>query len=265
MMKLFKLVRLVGDHSKSMFEPEFYKPPSIEVMAGEPMTDLINRLVFWGYTPYQAQMCIQAWAAHAKFDLNQAPRGVRVYCEMCMSSMPKPGEFAPQYFWPIVIAIAAIAAVGLALYLWVELDTEMFAHFGAHPWAYVATYQQRMYIAEIISVGPRGTPTYEIGASLGNVIAWHEWGASYVDRWLDRLHFYMALKHEGRPTIFYHRFLWHHWDGAYLGLMYPIGPRLYRLKGNPGDPYAPGELWYRPGGRMYTPQYEGCWKDWWWL
>jgi len=256
---------MVGDHSKSMFAPEYYKPPSIPDMAGEPMNDLINRLIFWGYTPEQARHIITAWAAHAKYDLNQAPRGVRVFCEMAMSSMPRPDVQHPSVFWPLVIAVAAAAAIALALYLWVELDNTPFAHFSGHEWAYVATYQETVYIAEIIAVGPWGKPMYEIGAPLGDVLAYSERNASYLSRWLDRLHFYMSLKHEGRPSIFYHRYLWHHWDCFFLDVLYEVSPGLYRMKSKSLDPYAPERGWFRPGGRMYTPQYEGCWKDWWWL
>jgi len=264
-MKIYKIRRLVGNHSKSMFPPKYYKPPPIEDFAGEPLIDLQNALKLYGYTPEQTRNIILAWAAHAKYDLNFSARQIRLYCEMNIASLPRPEMAHPSIFWPMVLLAASVAAVGLALYLWVELDTEYNEVFGSHPWAYIATYNETVYIAEIFRVSAFGRPYYEIGATLGDCLVHAERNVGLLDEPIDRHWYNGALKHEGRPLIFYHRFLWSHWDVTYLGLGHEVANRIYRLRSEDPDPFAPERGWWRPGGRMYTSQYEGCWKDWWWL
>jgi len=264
-MKLYKICRMIGDHSTSMFAPTTTEVPTPEVMAGEPMMDLIRKLMIYGYTEQQAYYIIQAWAAHAKFDLNQAARGVRVYCEMNMSQLPHPEAIAAVSFWPIVLAVAAVVVVGAGLYLWVELGVEQDVIFSGHPWAYVMTYEEKLWQGEVYHVFPDGRAVYEKWpVPLGSMVILDR-RVRYVGYYLDQMWFYGALVHEGRPTIFYHRFPWTLWEVCYCGVLESMSYGMYRLREGGRDRFLPPGPWYRPGGRIGTPEYEGCWKDWWWL
>lgn len=264
-MKLYKIYRMIGDHSTSMFPPSKTEVPAPEQLAGEPMMDLIRKLMLYGYTEQQARYIIQAWAAHAKFDLNQAARGVRVYCEMNMSQLPHPEAMAAVSFWPIVLTAASVAAVAAGLFLWVKLGVEQNAVFGGHPWAYVISYEERLWLAEILFVSLRGQAIYETyGDPLGSMVILDR-RVRYVGYWLDQMWFYGSVVHEGRPTIFYHRYTWQLWEVSFCGVLTSMSPGLYRLREGGHDRFKPPGLWYRPGGRMGTPEYEGCWLPWWWL
>ncbi|MBA7713260.1 hypothetical protein ES703_122260 [subsurface metagenome] len=264
-MLLYKILKMVGDHGVSVFPPEEQELPPIEVTAGEPMSDIINRIILKGYTNYDARLAVQAWAYTAKYDLNQAARGVRVFCEMCAAEIPLKHPPVEPITWGLITLVAVIAAVALGLYLWVTLDQELNVTFGSHPWAYVMMYQERLWQGEILNVGYRQMGYYEQGALFGAVVQSHDRGSSRVGGtdWIWFKPGSMVL--EGRRILFYHVY---RFSGFYLyfcGVMTKVGTGLYKLREGGRDTFKTRGPWSRPGGRMFTPEYEGCWGEWWWL
>lgn len=264
-MLLYKIVRLAGDHGVSVFPPEDRELEPAEDLAGEPMQDLIDKLIIYGYSPVTARHIINAWAYHAKYDLNQLPRGVRVFCEMCMKQMAVPIRQPGPGFWEYVIQIAVAAALILALYLWVTLDVDENMIFPGHKWAYVMKYQERLWQGEIMWVSAGQEGIYERGADLGDVLVEHRRRDIHIDRWLDTMLFYGRLRLEGRRLIFYHEYRWIFFNVFFCGGLSNLGHGRYRLREGGNDPYKPRGLWLRPGGDWGTPEYEGCWQEFWWL
>ncbi len=262
---LYKIVLMCADHGVSVFPPEDQELPEPVDLAGEPIRIMIRKLLLYGYTQSQAYHILSAWAYHAKYDLHQLPRGVRVYCEMCIKQLPVPIPPETVALWPFALVAAVAAAVYLGLYLWVTLDVEKGQRFRGHPWAYVMLYQERLWQGEILNVGYKQLGYYEQGGELGNVLVENKRNFMYIDRRLDMFMIYRRLVLEGRRLIFYHmyRFTW--WAVFYCGVLTNIGDRLYKLREGGSDPYKPGGPWSRPGGRMFTPEYEGCWQEFWWL
>ena len=264
-MMLYKIVRLVGDHGVSVFPPEDKELPPLEEIAGEPMSDIITRIMTKGYTGTEARLAVTAWAYHAKYDLNQAAVGVRVFCEMCAAEIPLKYPISPEPFYWILMLVAVIAAIALGLYLWVTLDVETNQVFGSHPWAYVMLYQERLWQGEILNVGYKQLGYYEQGGELWSGTYEHRRNDVYINRWLDRMLFYRRFVLAGRRLVFWHEYRWIYWDVFFCGVLTNIGDRLYKLREGGSDPYKPWGPWSRPGGRMFTPEYEGCWQEFWWL
>lgn len=264
-MKLFKILNVVGNRGVSVFPPEDQDMPPAEDMMEEPIGRLVRQIVTKGYTAQEAHLAIQAWAYHAKYDLNQAPRGVRTFCEMCVREIPVKGFPAPPVFWGAVVAVAVLAAVALGLYVWVALDQEYNVRFGTHPWAYLLSYNERLWQGEILNVGYRQEGLYEQGPSFGSVLQRQQRGASRV-RGVDWFWFRPgALVLEGRKVIFYHVYQITGFKVSFCGVMSKFGYRLYKLRSGGYDRYKPRGPWTRPGGRFGTPEYQGSWVRWWWL
>lgn len=264
-MILYKIIRLVGDHGTSVFPVEDQQLEPAEDLAGEPMQDLINIIIGYGYPPDTARHIINAWAHHAKYDLHQLPRGVRVFCEMCIQQLKVPIQQPGPGFWEYVIQIAVIAAVVLALYLWVTLDKDIGVTFGSHPWAYAMKYEERLWQGEVLFVSAGQEGVYEQGGELWSGSYEHRRDEAYIDRKLDRLLFYRRFVLSGRKLVFFHEYRWIYWDVYFCGVLTKISDRRYRLREPGYDPYKPRGRWLRPGGDMFTPEYEGAWQKWWWL
>lgn len=264
-MKLYKISSMVGDHGVSVFPKQgSTMPPPDELMA-EPITDLIRQIQVKGYTEHEAYLAVQAWAYHASNDLRQGARGVRIFCEMCareISSKPVPPE---PISWGVIIMAAVIVALALGLYLWAVLDRDLNVRYRGHEWAYVMRYKERLWQAEITAVSDKQVGYYDRGGDFGGVIAYDSRniqrvsGRDYIAFWPRR----MVLA--GRRLIFYHIYDFKGFYVQFLGYMFDTGLGLYRLKKGYSDPYKPEGFWRRPGGPWGTPEYEGCWKQWWWL
>lgn len=264
-MKLYKLIKLVGDRGISVFPKEGMDLPEPVDLAGEPMRVLINQLQLYGYTEEQARWIISAWAYAAKENLNQGPRGVRVFCEMCLRQLPKPIPPAPPPYWILAALVACIAAVALGLYIWVTLDQEKNITFGGHRWAYIMSYEERLWQAEILNVGTKQMAYYEREGEFGEVVLRHDrdvGGARFRDVILLKPgRVWLA----GRRYIFYYEYRFTVFFVHYCGLLTHLGYGLYKLRLGGDDPYKPVGPWSRPGGRWGTPPYAGCWQDWWWF
>lgn len=264
-MKLYKIIRMVGDYGVSVFPPEEKELPPVEETAGEPMTDLIQKIVAKGYTEHEAYWAVQAWAYHARYDLNQAARGVRIFCEMTAKQIPFKEIPAEPITWGIIIGVAVIAAVALGLYAWVVLDQELNVTFGSHPWAYLMTYQERVWQGEILNVGYKQEGYYEQSVPLDVPVSDYDRGSSRVGG-RDWFWFWPGgVVLEGRRIIFYHFYRLTGFNVEFCGVLTNIGSRLYKLREGGDDPFKPRGSWSRPGGRWGTPEYEGCWGEWWWL
>ena len=264
-MKLYKILYFVGNHGVSVFPPEGEPLPPVPDIAGEPMLDIIKKVVIKGYTNQEAYWAVQAWAYHARYDLNQTAVGVRVFCEQCAAEIPVRFEGAPFWTWELVIVVAVAAAIFLGLYVWAVLGQEYNVRFGTHDWAYLMRYESRLWAAEILNVGRRQEGMYEESFSFGDVIArstrdfQHVKGRDWI--WLKP----GSVVKEGRRVLFYHVYQVLGFYCYYCGLMNNVGNELYKLREGGSDPYKPVGIWSRPGGRWGQPDYAGCWGEWWWL
>jgi len=288
-MKLYKVVRYHYDHSVSVFEPEPLDPlPYMgndhkllydqirrimlepgwivpdPVPAGDPIRRLVLQLKQYGLTEAQGYKVVSGWAHHAKYNHNQSPRGVRIFCEMALAKLPRPEMLPDTRIYPFVLLAALTAAVIGALYLWIKLDDEQNLVTSGHEWMYLMTYEERVWIAEVLKTNKYGRGTYEHWGDLGDGLVWVERNSLFIERILDKIWFNHSLIIQGRPTVFYHRFSFSHFDAFYCGRLFEYAPNRYALEKTDNDPYLPGRSWSRPGGPMGTPEYEGCWRDWPW-
>lgn len=264
-MKLYKILAVLGHHAVSVFPPEEQELPESEEMAGEPITRLIRQIMVKGYTNHEARLAIEAWAYHAKYDLNQAARGVRVYCEMCAAQIPLKPPIAAPWFWGVVLAVAAIVAVALGLYVWAVLDPDYNVNFGTHPWAYLMMYEEHLWQGENFTVGWRQRGYYELGGDFGLSVdrVDRNVGGERRKDWIELRPGSLWL--EGRKPILYHVYRFTGFRCYFCGVLTEVARGLYKIREGGGDPYKPRGPWSRPGTRWGTPDYEGCWQRWWWL
>lgn len=270
-MMLYKIVRLVGDHGVSVFPAEGKSPPPDQDLSADLQQFFIFQITAKGYSSYEAKMALEAWAAHARsiWPVLAPPpeiaRGVKVFTEMCIRDLPMKGLPPAPPLWGIVIGVAVIVAAALGLYLWVTLDKKLGVTFGSHKWSYVMRYEERLWQGEILNVGYKQLGYYEQGGELWSGTYEHRRREAYIGRWLDRMLFFRRFVLAGRRLIFFHEYRWIYWDVFFCGVLTNIGNRLYKLREGGSDPYKPRGPWSRPGGRMFTPEYEGCWQEFWWL
>lgn len=264
-MKLYKILKMVGDHGISVFPPEDQELPPPVDLAGTPIEIMIRNLIVKGYTSQEAYWMITAWAYHAKHDLNQLSRGVQVFCEMCVRDCPPRAPVTEPIAWFLVLTVAVLVAAALGLYVWAVLDQDINVTFPSHEWAYAMTYNERLWQAEILNVGTEQRGYYEHGVSMGYVVSSHDRGVGgQHDRdwiWLKRGRVIL----EGRHPILYHVYRFTGWHVQFLGVCTRIGNRVCKLRQGGYDPFLPRGPWSRPGGRRYTPTYRGCWQEFWWL
>lgn len=264
-MILYKIVRVVFNHGVSVFPTEETVMPPAEQIMGEPVLDHVRKLVFLGYAEKDAYWIVQAWAYTAKHELNQDARGIRVFMEMCLRRAPVLVEFPPEPKLQFAMAVGIAVAVALALVLWVYLDKEFGVVSMAHEWAYVMRYGDCLWQGEILYVTPQQTPVYEIGGEFGTVLQGHERNLHYLERPLDVFYFLGSLVLKGRRLLFWHEYQMGYWDVSFCGVLTHITAERYRLRERGEDPYKPVGPWWRPGGLWGTPEYQGCWQEWWWL
>lgn len=264
-MILYKILQVRYDHGVSVFPPEDKELPAPEDAMAEPIRDLINNLKLYGYSEDQAYKIISAWAYHAKHDLHQTARGVRVFCEMCIRELPRPAPLTPPPWYGLALLVAVIAAVALGLYLWVYLDDELAVTTGGHPWAYLMRYQEHLWQGEILNVGYKQIGLYERGGDFGLSMESHDRG---VGRYPDKDWIWITpgrLDLRGRRLIFYHVYRIRGFYLRFLGVLTHLGYDLYKLREGGEDRYKPRGPWSRPGGRWGKEDYEGCWQKWWWF
>lgn len=264
-MKLYKIHKLKADHGVSVFPPEEQELPPPEELLAEPITDLINNLKLYGYTDQQARWILSAWAYHAQHDLNQTARGIRVFCEMAIRQLPRPIPPTPPFWHGLALFVGVLAAAALGLYLWVTLDKEIGVPFGSHPWAYLMSYQERLWQGEILNVGYKQMGYYEQSAAIGGTVLEHARGSSRVggDDWIWFVLGSLVLK--GRRILFYHVYMISGFYLEFCGVLTNIGAGLYKLREGGDDRFKPWGPWSRPGGRWGAANYEGCWQQFWWL
>lgn len=264
-MKLYKLLRLRGDHGVSVFPPEDKELPVPEELAGEPWSENFRKLRGLGYTDKQIGWMLSAWAYHAKYHLNQAEQGIRFFVNRCVAETYAHKMPPEPLFWGIVLGIAVIVAVGLGLYAWAVLDQEKGLTWLGHRWAYLMSYDERFWQAEIRFVAANQQGVYERGGAFGSVVWTHDRNVGGKERkdWIWLRSWRVVLK--GRKLIFYHVY---HFTGFYVhycGLLTHLSSERYKLKQGGSDPFKPTGRWVRPGGFWGTPEYKGCWQEWWWL
>ena len=264
-MKLYKLLKMVGDHGVSVFPPEAQELPDPPELAGDPWADNFRKLRFLGFTDYQAGHALKAWAYHAKHDLHQGAAGIRRFVELCVRESAAQQVPPQPIVWGLILLVAVIVAVALGLFLWVYLDKELNVTFGSHEWAYVMSYEERLWIGEILFVSAKQEGVYERGPCFGDVVSSQDRGRSKVGGrdWIWFKKWSVVLK--GRRIIFYHVYNFTGFYLRFLGVLTNLGAGRYRLREGGYDGHKPTGLWLRPGGRWGTPKYEGCWGEWWWL
>lgn len=264
-MKLYKILRLTYDKGVSVFPAETQSMPDPADMAGEPITDLVDQIVARGYTRAEGYAAIQGWAYHAKFDLNQGARGVRVFCEMCVGEMKESVPPGQPMMWSYVIAAAIIAAVALGLYLWITLDEDRNVISEGHQYAYLMTYDEYLYTAEILNVGLLQEGVYEQCYHITPTVIDFRRNVWHVPR-MDWMYFaYPGVVLRGRRLVFYHIYRIHFLELFYCGLLANFGNGTYKLLSGGQDRYKPRGIWQRPGDRWGIGDYQGCWKEFWWL
>jgi len=265
--KLYKILNVVGDRGISVFPPAEQVLPTVTESAGEPLSELIRKIVQKGYTYEEAYHALQAWSYHAKHDLHQFAAGVRFYCEYCVRELPlKIPTIPPEpVLWGVVLLVAVIAAVALALYVWAVLGQELNIRFGTHDWAYLMSYQERFWSGEILNVGHMQEGVYEQGFLFRDPVVRHTRGEPGMPR-RDWIWFKPGdVTLEGRRPILYHVY---RVSGFYLffcGVMSKFGHKTYKLRKGGNDPFKPTGPWMRPGEMMDMPDYRGCWVPWWWF
>lgn len=267
-MKLFKILSVQGSTTRSIFPPKPVELPEVPEWAGlDPWQELIRRLMLRGYTFEQAGWILQAWAYHAKADLNQLSRGVITYCQMMERNLPMPPTGPGVSFWPLVLLAAAVAAIGVAVYLWEDPEEDENYRRPGHPWVYLMSYNERLWQAEIKRVTGRGIGLYDRGGEYGDVLVAHDRNVPGSERGTDLFNFSGALVSEGRPLVFWHRFYWHAWVVFYCGLLDQVRPDIYVLREGGRDPYRQPNGWIRPGDQWGTLGYEGAWRGlgFWWM
>lgn len=264
-MKLYKVLTVVAHHAVSVFPPEDQELPESEELAGEPITELIRRIMARGYTSHEARLAITAWAYHAKYDLHQGAVGIRVFCEQCAREIPIKGIPPEPWFWGVVLAVAVFVAVAMGLYVWAILDPDFNVPFGGHEWAYLMVYEEHLWQGEIFVVGTLQTGVYELGGDLGLSIDRIDRNVDHERRkdWIELKPSMVYL--EGRRIIFYHVYHFVGFRCFYCGVLSQFAVGLYKLREAGVDPYLPTGPWSRPGTRWGTPGYEGCWGRWWWF
>lgn len=264
-MKLYKILRLTYDKGVSFFPAETEELPTIVEIAGEPYSDLIRKIQMFGYPEDEARRAIQVWAYHAKHDLHQRAEGVRFYCEFCIRELRIAYVPPPPAVWPMIIAVAVLAAVALGLYTWVVLGQDNNVITEGHPHAYFMTYEEEMYAAEVWNVGLRQEGVYEKCAMLLPTVTSHQRNVWHVLR-MDWIYFaYPGIVIEGRRRVFYHVYRIHFLELFYCGLLTNYGLGMYKLLPGGQDRWKPRGPWIREGTRYCTYGYEGCWGDFWWM
>lgn len=264
-MLLYKLLRTVGDYSCSVWPPAERVVEPVEVLAGDPLVELIGKLTMYGYSERQARLIIVAWAAHAKYDLNQGPQGVKVFCEMCMRRLPRPEALATVEFWPVILAAAAVAAVAAAIYLWINLGHEAGQIRIFPEGVYVMRYGERLWQAELLMVSPKQIAVYERGFDFDGRLVGIERNVYFIQRPCDNLMWYNTYVLEGRDMGLWKRISYFMWIAYFCGKLTHVTGSLYRFDEPGKDPYARPGPWIRPGGRHGTKEYDGFWQGSWWL
>lgn len=264
-MKLYKILKMRGNHGVSVFPPEEQELPDPDALAGDPWAHNFRILRGLGFTDQQAGKALRAWAYHARYTLRQGPAGVRRFVEHCVRETTQQAVPPPSIGWGLVVLVAVLVAMALGLVLWVYLDQEINIIFGTHPWAYVMIYNERLWQGEILNVGSEQRGYYESGALFGGVVADHAYGSSGVGGkdWLWFKPGSMTL--QGRRLIFYHVYWLTGFYVEFLGVLTRLNVSLFKLQEWGHDPYLPRGPWSRPGGRWGQEDYEGCWQEFFWL
>lgn len=264
-MRLYKILNVVGDHGTSVFPPVDVEVPEDPELAGFSWRQPVLDLQMKGYLGRDALRMAWAFYAHSRWHLHQSVAASQAFAEQCVAqieSMPPP---AHPVAWGTVIATAIVVAVVLGLYAWAVLDQEFNVRFGTHEWAYLMSYEERMWQGEILNVGFRQRGYYERGGEFGGIIESVDRNRGGIRRndWIAIKPGWLVLG--GRRLVFYHEYRIAGFFVYFCGVMTNIGSGLYKLKEGGFDPYKPRGPWSRPGGRWGTPDYEGAWQEFWWL
>lgn len=275
-MKLYKLVAVHGCQAASIFAPRSSTvrgdPDDVMVRydAAYRVTflNVMNMLKGIGFTDKQAVTLVAFWFTYARNTLGLRLGAAHGYVlSQTQGLVAQYAATAPAiavgYFWPLVLVGIALVAVAGGLYVWVQLDTlDHFQHL-VNDYAYVLRLGEEMRECELAYVGPDDRGIYEEGGTWGPVITSVDPDVPILGGTYDMFHFFGGIRLRRRWAVIHYVWRWYYWVVKYIGDVYRVEHKLYRLKKPTLDPYAPPGVWTRPGTSYGTTGYLGPWNYYW--
>ncbi|GAI74180.1 unnamed protein product, partial [marine sediment metagenome] len=189
-------------------------------------------------------LLITFWYTYARNTLGQTGYGANFYVQQQIHLMVTQWSASVVIgsgvtFWPFVLLGIALVAVAAGLYVWVQLDTMDHFQHEVNDQAYVLRLGEEMRECELAYVGPDDRGIYEEGGTWGPVITSVDPDVPILGGTYDMFHFFGGIRLRRRWAAFHYVWRWYYWVVKYIGDVYRVEHKLYRLKKPTLDPYAP--------------------------
>lgn len=263
-MMLYKLKRMTGDHTSSLFEPSYVDVSDPPELRADIYRQIYMRLLEAGYTAEQTEAIMHMYYAHATYNLGiaySADRWAYIYGEV--QKLPKITYPPLPGVWAALIVVGAFALVAAGLYAWMQFESERLRIYPIHDWAYVMRYEERLFSAEIWAVSDRGEGAYELVGEVPGPVCEIKRNYTVHPPSQDLLMFFNTMQFQGRYFILWHRWSWIWWGAVFCGALTRVDADLFVLRKGGNDFYVQPPGWRRPGGRVGTPTYKGVWTAKW--
>lgn len=263
-MMLYKIKRMAGDHTSSLFKPSFVDVSDPPELRAEVYRPIYLWVLEAGYTAEQAEAIISMYYAHATYNLGIAYSSDKWgYIYGQVRNLPAVTYPPVIGIWPALMAVGAVALVAAGIYAWTQFESERLRIYPIHDWAYVMRYEERLFSAEIWAVSPKGKGAYELVGEVPGPVIEIKRNQTVHTPSQDLLMFFNTMQFQGRYFILWHRWSWVWWGAVFCGALTQVDADLYILRKGTHDFYVQPPGWRRPGGRVGTPTYNGVWRAGW--
>ncbi len=259
--KLYRLITLDGIESKTEIEPHYwhaFQPlPILEV-------DVPYGAVWWlldtGMPRDQAYRLVWLWemmlSRHLDFEWQKVPARVIALADVWYHEWRRGAKYI-QYTG------VGIYGATPAFFRYREPALNQDYQEYAPRTCYIMTYQERMGMAELLSVDLDGTAVYEFCYEISPPpVALGRQLKEYYETW-DRIYWlYCRFRKlgSGPDWLVYN---WWKWDTTFVGMLVYIGDNLFKLRLPVKDPFVGEVVERREGGLYGEPDYDGIYRFWW--
>lgn len=258
-MKLFKIVDMLGAHTRSALDPSGNRPAPPEMFEMFEAKQIFLILTEQGFAASEQYAWMSAMFHHQWNVMGLKPSQAWKVTLSAVEAMKKPEPF-PLLTPPVIYFAVAFAAVVIVMVVFNPTFTDDYK-YKAPPTMYLMTYRERVWLAELHGISPEGVGYYQRGIDLGEVLLAHQQNHPFTFGNIDRLFFLGTHTPMARKLLIFHIFQWWWWDCKYIGLMTQSHREVYKLRGGVKDPDLPLGPYQRPGGDIFTPEYEGIYID----
>lgn len=258
--KLYRLITLDGIESKTMIEPVYWSAFPSPIPEEDVPYGGASFLMDAGIPRDQAYYLLFLWEQvilrHLDIEMQRMPMFVKALADKWYHEWYRGMKY---------IQYTGVGIHGsIAAHWWYRkpMLNQNYQEYAPRT-CYIMTYNERIGMAELLSVDLDGTAVYEFCWEIGYYpVAIGRQLKEYYETF-DRFYWLYCRRRKLRYPPPWFVYDWWKWDTTYIGMLVHIGGTLFKLRLPARDPFVGEVVGRREGGLFGEPDYDGIYRYWW--